>query len=225
MKKLLLLALILGGTVTLPAQIVFTIHATANSTALGYTAGQPLTFNVTLNAAPIASQAAQPGNYVSWGEELVSQTQIFTNVAGTGVSGSWVRPTAVDGSPWSAIQVNSSGGLYIGVGSDFGSNGITVGGSTPTFWFYAVYPTLPVGFLSAQNLVTEANAVFAGLVGTYTSSSTVFGQISAGSSVGLTVNDIVISGGAAAVPEPATWGAALGAFALGLAAWRRRVRK
>ncbi|MDI1318638.1 MAG: PEP-CTERM sorting domain-containing protein [bacterium] len=210
------------------AQVVFTFNGTMNTTAVGYTAGQAVTFGVTLNSAPMTTgflvTGTNPG-YI-WRGDVPSDPILFTNVTGTGLGGTWLTPT--DGSQYSEIQAfNNSLSIYAsfdGVGSIYtgltGPNGGVVKQLNLGFNLVMGTLTAPSGSLP------DANTYFAGLLGTYTAGS----QITSGvfslttrisnvdTTLYMTVQSLTIS---SAIPEPSTYAILFGLGALGLVGFRR----
>lgn len=205
------------------AQIVFTVQATANSTALGYTAGQSATFTFTLRdfgATPAVGSA--PGDRYFWTEETLTQPEIFSSVSGTGLAGTWSRPSASGGAPFSELTVYNDNSFKLYAGSDVPPTGLTVNGSgVRVVTFYATYTGLT--FSGFTNTLPNPVTYLSNYLGTYSASSTWNARVfdATFQNADFTVNSITI---ASAVPEPATYAVLAGAAALGLALWRRRSR-
>lgn len=213
----------------LPAQIVFTVTGSANTSAAGYSIGQPYTFvftSLTAFADNLDSNFQANTNY--WAEENAAEHQIWSSVTSTSLSGSYTRPAG--NYTQSFLQVTDSPGLSFGAGSDNGS-GANIGlitpnttllgtivvttsdsppASLPTFTFPSGFSD-PVGYFASRN-GTYTGFDTASLIWIYNSGGTPV--------VSFHVTSLTIN--ATPVPEPAAYAACCGLGALCLAAWRRR---
>jgi len=214
----------------LSAQIVFTVQATADSDAYGYTLGSTYTFVFqTGSSYPEGSLPdsvfSEEGNF--WTEEETSESQLFLSVTGTGVQGSFARPTINSYSPSSELSYYKEDGveyLNLRVRSDDPPTTLTTLDNTPLYsisleavgfefsspGFAADVYTDPVSYLSAHTgsyplLVPGSNKIFLRVD-------------ELGGGIYFTATSLTI----AAVPEPATVALGLGVAALGLVLIRRR---
>ncbi|MBI5384114.1 MAG: hypothetical protein HZA90_05445 [Verrucomicrobia bacterium] len=219
--RLIVAALFLAAQSLLTAAIIeFTVSGTANTTGMGYTAGQSVSFTYTLNDfAPTPPSGDRGSTYVGWFDEsTASDPELWSDVRGTGLSGTWTRPATQTGSPYSFLtaQSNPSGLLNLFAGTDTTAapydTGITVNGSTIRgIGMDANYSGLS---FAIPGTVPDPTAYFGGYLGTYSVASGANGWIDYdGGFIGFTPQNLTIT----AVPEPATWmaGAFLGVVLLG----------
>jgi len=210
------------------AQVVFTVTATANSTALGYTMNDSYTFIYTSSSSfslNSSSQLIAESN--SWYEDATSHDQMWASLGGTGLSGSFVRPTSGSDDPYSTIFINSSGLDLLAAADDTNIGATTLNGKA-----IAEFSTddLLGGTLPAFNLPGSfvdpfaPSGYFSSYAGSYSgfSSGTFTIQTVSDGYVQFTVTDLNIT--ATAVPEPSTYAALAGLGALGVAMLRRRRR-
>lgn len=211
------------------AQVTFTVTATATNTNLGYTSGNSYTFVYTSNASFTHYDAASTFNSVSmqWGEETTSDDQMWASLGGD-VLGTFVRPTADSGAPWSWTVINQNG-LNLLAGADTGNIGTTTLDGTPLSEF-------SMDNLNGGNLPSFAlpqtfqepfgsTGYFSAYLGSYSGFSGGTFTLQASNASGhadFTVTALTIS--SAAVPEPATAAILAGIAALGFVTLRRRRR-
>ncbi|WP_221031902.1 PEP-CTERM sorting domain-containing protein [Actomonas aquatica] len=243
-KRLPLLALLtcVLGTTFLSAQVTFTITATANSTAEGYTSGASYTFIFTTDGSRSATDYGSAGSYQGspyYETTLSSETDIWSSISGTGLAGSYITPSGdatfsklnVTGSPgltFEATDETESGGedpLYTG---DIGLNSL---GGTDLVSIRANVSGSPFPDFSEGNLDSDVATYFSDFTGTYSSPFSgddwlqlQFYTNGDGSpenySAWFTVNSVRIA--TSAVPEPGTYALIFGCGVLGWAGWRRR---
>ncbi len=231
-------ALLLCAVVPAAAQIVFTVTATANSDAVagGYTQGQSYTFIFT-SAASFANTGSSTYTSVanSWSEENVSDGQMWTSIGGTGVNGTFVRPTVNSIDPYSYAYPSAEWGLGLGVGSDSNTNLIGLSTLSNQSFKYLSVSSMRGGTMPA---FTESDFT-ASYVEPFNSTTGFFATKGFGSFTGLTNGTVEIGmpndsafytfavtglsvGTVSAVPEPSTYAALAGLAAFGLVLLRRR---
>lgn len=213
------------------AQVTFTITATANSSVQGYTLGNSYTFIFTSTTGSdfsSTSNSSFDAGAHEYSEELTSDQQLWEAISGTGLGGSFVRPTGNASDPNSNVGSYGSGPqvfqLRAGTNRlstlDIGMTTLTGGlvskvqvdadeGTLPTFAY-------PGSYSSLESYYSGYGGVYGGflagddIVRLYDTSNAVF------------LSFDLISLQISAVPEPATFAALLGLGALGLVVLRRR---
>lgn len=218
--KLLPLAALLVAPVAAPA-LVFTVTATADSTAYGFTSGQSYTFNYWLNDfAPTAPEGHASGSYYFWYDESVSvDPQLWADMTGSGLVGPYTRPSSSDWSPYSFIRADNNSSqlaLYAGVDSSMSDTGLTSGGvNIGTVSFSVDLPG--VSFDADGVTLPDPTTYFSGYMGSYaiTSSNSAYVWGDSGP-LNFTPTQVVIG-----VPEPSSYAALFGALTLGFVFWRR----
>lgn len=226
------------------AQITFTFTATADATGEGYTSGDPYTFTFTLGNFTNLS-----GSYPSWSrenktryqEETTDDDQLWASVGGSGLGGSFVRPTEDPEDPFSFIQTeiplnnvdlyNNAIGLQAGTdGNGTQTVGLTTLSGTSLYRIAAyledaALPDWPMD--QGDPTETTPYDYFSAYIGkTYTAGDTdgnyrQVGLYGEDTYFTFTITSLTIGG---AVPEPSTYAALFGVAALGVAVWRRRKR-
>lgn len=209
-RRLLVLGVLLAPVLVLvaQAQIMFTVTGTATSTGSGYFSGQSYTFVFTTGQTFAATPTSYYyANRTLWSEETTGDGQLWAAISGTGITGTLVRPMAVNTDPYSMLRVYKfdSGSPYelmtrvdadtttdIGLKTPGGQsvshvNASLAGGTLPTFAFNLSY-TQPTDYFSAY-------------LGNYVPGSTYNMEVglTGGGVVGFTATGVSI----AAVPEPA----------------------
>src|SRR5690606_11911739 len=85
----------LGLSLGCSAAVTFTFHVTANETKLGYVSGQAATVVFTLNdysPTPPAGQVGGDETLYQWYQFESSAPLLWSNVTGTGLTGTWTPP-------------------------------------------------------------------------------------------------------------------------------------
>lgn len=226
----MVLSLLLAPALVARSQIVFTVTGTATSTSSGYISGQSYTFVFTTGL----SFADTPSSYyyanrTLWSEETTGDGQLWAAISGTGVTGTLVRPMAVNTDPYSMIRVykTDSGSPYelmtrvdadtttnIGLKTPGGQsvshvNASLAGGTLPAFAFNLSY--------------SQPTAYFSAYLGNYVPGTTYNMEVglTGGGVVGFTATGVTI----AAVPEPAAFAVWAGLIVLVLGGGRRWWRR
>lgn len=206
--------------------IAFKVDGEALNTRLGYTTGQAVSFtfvladqrplDVTVSPNPPYFQSACCGGQFAWKQNLPTQSHLWSDVTGTGLSGTW-DPKA------NPLQLTTSGlSLWLGkspsqtidlqafdnAGTNT-ANGVTVQGLPVTgFQVQSVFFGLDALGVYGDNLfgspVPHPNDLFSGMFGTY-AADPIFSNLGTLSALGSSdlrfkVNSLTIS--AAVVPEP-----------------------
>jgi hypothetical protein len=223
MRLLPLLALAAAGS--LQAQTRFTFTGTVSQTATqGITVGTPVTFSLVTSGNPSATldTSSGPAYYIDY--EL-TDVDLFQSITGTNITGSWVRPT-LDGD-YSEIAVNPAFNEFYGYldilnpprSEDYTS--LSFSGIAMTSIYFSIIVDQTLASLPAQ---FDYDTVWSNYYGTYTINTQFtrfeFGTVD-GFSTDFAITSLTIEA-ATPVPEPSTYGIALGALALGIAAVRRR---
>lgn len=217
--------LALAAADSLQAQTRLTFTGTVSQTdSEGITVGTPVNFSFVTSGNPSATVNTTygPAYYVDY--EL-TDVDLYQSITGTGITGSWVRPT-LDGD-YSEITVAPSFKTfyaYIDIlnpprSSTYSSLSFSGAAISSIYFYIAVDQTLaPLPGLF------DFSTVWSTYYGNYTinaqPSSFEF-RMSDGSLTEFSMASLKIEA-ASAVPEPSTYGLALGGLALGLAAVRRR---
>lgn len=227
------------------AQITFTITATADADGEGYTSGQPYTFIFTLGNFTNLSESWSNESYTSYHEEYTDDDQLWASVGGSGLGGSFVRPTGASDDPWSFLQtlspayteIENNNGIALHAGTD--RNGtLTVGLTTlsdtslyaiTAFLVDDALPTWPMN-QGDPTTITPYNYFSAYVGNTYFTSGNdenahvglyYVENLNGAPDFTFTITSLTIG---SAVPEPSTYAALFGVAALGVAVWRRRKR-
>lgn len=224
--------------------IVFTASGTitAADSGMGYTVGQTVSYQWTLNSNFTKPGSSNFSTFVNWNEENVPDPPLWTNVQGTGIAGTFQQ--APNNGPNNNLSAYDSGGIWVRLNTDSASatknHGIYLA-ANPDYFIVRVNlgifdsPLTAPGFtgfaIPASGPLPKPNDYFADYLGTYSMSFTpgpfdlpdISARNSSGSFLGAKVawNSMTI----APVPEPSTW--LLAAGGLGGAAWvaaRRRTR-
>jgi hypothetical protein len=223
----LVLAIALGEASAAHAQISITLSGTATNNTLGYTIGQPVTFTYTIassfgNYTPSYFDAS----YNNWYEYHVPADSLFTAVTGTGLTGTYTRPTFDDTDPHSFLQLrkNVDGSGYdfmqMSAGSQHGDMGLSVGGELVQSIYMQLSRT-GANFAFAATWV-EPTTVLSAAMGTYDPTlGTTYG-LTITRTIGGNANFEITSMTISAVPEPSAYAMFAGVSALGLAMYRRR---
>lgn len=207
------------------AQVSITVTGTITSAhaSHSFTNGDALTFTFAVNdfAPASVNGSFTTGSESIWNEETVSHPILFSDLTGTGLAGTWVRPMADTISPASLLRVFDGSGIGLDMGADSGAaTGLTHNG-------------LEFNLVTVSAILSNFNAVTGGsllypkdyletILGAYTATAGT-GQFAAG---GFTSNFAVtgVNITTSAVPEPSSYAAMLGGLALvGVMLRRRRV--
>lgn len=211
--------------------IAFQVDGQALDTALGYTAGDAVSFtfvlddqrplNVTVSPNPPYFQSACCGGQFAWRQNLSSQSHLWSGVSGTGLSGQW-NPTA------NPLQRTTSGlTLWLGKSpsqtidlqafDSAGTNaitGVTVQGIPVTGFqvqasFFGLSALAAFGDSLFSSPVPHPNDLFAGLYGTYAADSIFsnLGTLNALASPSLRFKPLSLT--ISPVPEPSSLAMAL----------------
>lgn len=222
---LALAAFLAGGATVTRGQVVFTFTTTANAGAAtyGYTVGDVYTFIFSASTGePDLSTFGNSQN--KWLEETLGNPQLVTSIGGTGLIGSYVRPTGIDDAPYSNVTDSPANLLGVLVRNDAGGilgiqtlNGTDVG---------VIQPNATVtGATFAFPNTTTFLSYWENYVGTYPSSTGTLTLSNAGGSPLATFSITQVAIAAApepAVPEPAATAVVLGALALASGIMLRR---
>jgi hypothetical protein len=204
------------------AQTTFTVTATANATGNNYIQSQSYTFVITSGASFASNDNddfSASGSY--WYEyDSTNEDQMVTALGGTGLNGTYVRPTPAN---WNELSVESTS-IRFRVGPDSNNPmGITKldGSNVRTVYFNInsgvsftpsdtyVEPFGPTGYFSAYVGSSAAGGTLS--ITDFSSNYNYF-----------TVTNLAIA--VSAVPEPSTYAAFAGIVVLGFVAYRRRQR-
>lgn len=219
------------------AQITFTFTATADADGRGYTKDQPYTFTFTLGTFTNLSDSFSRSSFTQYREETTNYDQLWASVGGSGLGGSFVRPTGDSQDPYSLLQAiapgNNNAIRLIASTEGYATKtvGLTAlsGNSLSGISAYledAALPAWPMG--QGEPTPTTPYDYFSVYAGnTYTGftsgSEDKIWLVGAAPyfSISFTITSLTIG---SAVPEPSTYAALFGVAALGVAVWRRRKR-
>lgn len=230
LRLLLLLPALSALTLPSPAQITFTVTATAENTpgnaAQDYIAGEAYTFVYTLTPDFPLNHTYFLGENNDWFEKhITNDPALFTHVGGSGLGGDFSSPVGPTGSPFSFVRAYNGNFLGLFAGADVGNIGVTtLAGSTLT---HAIASMNLAGIdFGRPEAYTNPASYFESYVGDYQAwggSVGLYGGDFDGATFQVTgVNIAQGISNTSAVPEPATYAALLGLAALGVTAWRRR---
>jgi hypothetical protein len=116
--KTLFITLLLVVTAISQAELVqVSLTGTAQTTEMGYTAGQSYTFNWTVNDSYTQTVNDQfPHNGNSWKVESLTEKPLWTSVSGDGLTGTYSQPSGFN-APHESLEINFLG-LNILAGND-----------------------------------------------------------------------------------------------------------
>lgn len=204
--------------------------ATANSTGYGYAAGQSYHFIFTL--APSVGINAET-NYglgaYTWGEENTGEDAIWASVSGSGVTGTYARPTSSFNDPYSGLSAHGNF-LELFAAADASNVDLkTPDGTTLLRSIDATDLSLNLGGpnfplpVQPNPVYVDPNYYFPAYTGSY-NMETQSGHneldvrdVTFATLMSFTTTNLTIS----AVPEPATYAVLLGVASLVLVARRR----
>jgi hypothetical protein len=208
--------------------ITFTFTASATATGEGYTSGASYTFSFTTGASyatlSTLSQSVFNGTTNEWKEEVTSDSPLFVSAGGSGLLGSYTRPTTSSTDPNSYIYQSSSHEFQLsnGVAYDIG---LTSLGGTPLKRIFVSFgssvlslspaPAYSGSFSDPTTYFGARDGVYAVGSGTVTLRNTSNAAIAS-----FNVSQVAIT----AIPEPGAYAALAGLAVLVLAGWRRRGR-
>lgn len=231
MRLAVLLAV--GLPVAVSAQVVFTVHAKVLFGSNGYVANAPVDFTFVLNdfspTTPTGAVGSDPNN-AAWIESTTADPTLWSGVAGTGITGTWQRPTTTPDSPYASISLleehgGTSFSLSAGTDTDGGNDtGLTANGhGVSLLSFSATFQGLTFVIPDATPL-PDPTAYFSAYAGDYDVDVANGGQMSLAGG-GLVLFDVTgLSIAYTPVPEPATVALIAGLGMLGVVVWRRRRR-
>ena len=215
------------------AYVTFTFNGTAisSSYSLGYTAGQSVSIVYTLNDTftTTASSSSQfsTDSFITWMDvSLSNDTELFTDVSATGLSGTWTRPSSSDDSPLSYIGINTGNAMNLSASCNSGTTGLTANGSDITSIMISE-TFLGTAFDLGATSLPDPTVYFSSYLGTYgvDTSAYSFNYISDGNYMcQLDITSMTIAS-SSAVPEPAACASVFGLSVLGCAAFIRRRRR
>jgi hypothetical protein len=204
------------------AQVVFTITGTADATAAGYNVSQSYTFvfTTTVNHASNIHSAFFLGSENAWRDENTgTSTNLFASIGGTGLAGTFVRPTSSASAPFSFIRNDSffPTTLELHAGNDAGGSiGLGTPDTSVVGKIHAIVSGLPTFAFPGSYSTPET--YFSAYTGTDLS---VAGSITLYNPGGAAIATFTPTQAMIAIPEPSAAVALLGTLALGVAAWRR----
>lgn len=218
MRSILPLAALAAAS-SLHAQTWFTFSGTdANS--------QPMTVTFVTSDNPLVHRALDQTGAFYLEEDTSTDPNQFNSISGTGITGTWARPVQISWDPWSNMQIDPANGhFYFLIGADFSTQlSLSHLGTPLTLINFnghinETFASLPATF--------NFGNVWSNFYGTYTinDGTSQFEFVTAsGAHRYFNFNTFTI-GSSAPVPEPSTYGLALGGLALAGAALRRRARK
>ncbi len=217
----------LGLAGTAAAQVVFTVHATANGDALGYLEGQSYSFTFTLNNS-FGNSGSSVFNATrnSWQEEFIADGPLWLDVDGGGLGGGYSLSDNAEDAPSAMLRVNDPGEFILSVGTNafLGNIGLTAPDASDVAGIEFVLLIDTTGF-AFPGSYSAPGGYFAGLEGTHPATGVgtarVFGPVVfSGSQAEFTFTSLTIS--AAAIPEPSSAAVLAGLGACALVNTRRR---
>ena len=194
----------LAATHPLQAAVSLTVHATANGDNLGYVKGQSYSFTWTLNDTASAANipaASFSGTSSGWYAELTTEDSPFSNLSGTGFTGSYVRPALNSSDPWEMLTVQGTNQLSLFVSADFSDGlGVTTPDATQIKSIACSLSSPEFAFIHSGTWSNPSD-YFEAFIGTYSINSIQSNFVSGGQLFTPTSLEI---GEVSAVPETAT---------------------
>ena len=209
-------AILLANTTAQAGQATtFTVNATADTSALGYTAGQAVTFTFATNPNLINVNYYSDATVKLWDKGI---DQLVGYVSGTGLGGTFVRPN--DGFNESIYLLNTGplDNIYLNADATQSNIGLTTPAGVPVLYF-------DLNLTSVTNFTfggayTPPSAYFSPFTGSYHPGGYISIQDIDMNIAQFTPTSLTIS--TAVVPEPSSCVAFTGFIVLTFAGLRRR---
>ncbi len=196
------------------ANVTLTFIGTATTNSYGYTNGQNVSFSFVLNDTDMTVASLDPNFIEFMDESLSTNTDIWSSVSGTGLTGTWTRPSTSNEDPYSRMTYYSSGRLRVMAAADFSNIGLSAGGTTLSYINFDVELSgfSPTDFASTDN----PSEYLSDYLGTYSVDNGYSAAFVSGNNI-FDFSQVVIS----AVPEPSESAVAAGLGVFALVALRR----
>ena len=210
--------LLVSATAQAGLSTVFTVTATADTTELGYTAGEAAVFTVVTNPNLTDASYHTDATATIWGE---NSDQFFSSVSGAGFGGVFTRPSAGLSDSVMGIYILNAGPLdniYINVDARYSNIGIT----TPSG---AVILQFDVNLQSVRNFTFGGDYLapadyFSAFGGAYSAGGYIRITDTDINTVDFIITSVTIS--TSPVPEPSSCAAFAGLVGLAFVGLRRR---
>ncbi len=224
--RLTLIALTVAGSLQAQTRLTFTGIINESPLIDPSYHGQSVSYSILTSGDPDVSGSISTVQIQFYDEYLSNDRDLFQSITGNHLSGSWQRPADADGDPFTVFFMNTGeteSQIFYMISNDAGTGiGLSFAGialsrisinqylnpllaSTNQSFDYATFWQQYHGSYSIG--VTDGSAFVFGLLG--------------GGEVTFNMTTLTIEP-AAPIPEPSTYGLALGGLALGFAAARRR---
>jgi len=200
MKTLLIALALAVSAISHAAPVQVSVIGTAQTTEMGYTAGQSYTFNWTVNDGYDGSGIFTE-TYNRWSVEYTTDPLLLSSVSGDGLLGTYSRPSGISYAPYEFIHANSDG-LHLYTENDYpegSSMGLWVDGKQVSR-VYANHLDIP-GLDYSDTSFVNPSSWLAGYAGTHVlSGGNMNVRDESNNSIWFTPTSVTV------IPEPATLG-------------------
>ena len=212
----------------LPAQTTISLSGAASATAHGYDMGDVVTITFTINNdfSDNVNSSFLPGG-ANWLESTTADDQLYLNIVGTGLTGSYTRPVSAFEEPQSWMSLSATDVFGLRAESD---NAVNTGLFTPSgsavtsIAFVDLFmdnwnPVNPMSYIAPGDFLSSLGGSYA----INMTSNTIQLWVNGAEVIEFDPQGYsLLIGNTSAVPEPSTYALAVAIVAMGTVAYRRR---